>query len=49
MISRETRQEIALNVPIFADLEEKERFLFVVGALASRLISLKKSRRNYGT
>ena len=43
MISRETRQEIALNVPIFADLEEKERFLFVVGALASRLISLKKA------
>ncbi len=43
MVSRETRQEIASNVQIFPDLEQKERFLFVVGALVSRVISLKKA------
>ena len=43
MLSRETRQEIASNVQIFPDLEQKERFLFVVGALVSRIFSLKKA------
>ncbi len=43
MLSSETRQEIASNVQIFPDLEQKERFLFVVGALVSRIISLKKA------
>lgn len=43
MLSRETRQEIASNVQIFPELEQKERFLFVVGALVSRVISLKKA------
>ncbi|MEM9272036.1 MAG: hypothetical protein AAGA80_03585 [Cyanobacteria bacterium P01_F01_bin.143] len=43
MLNRETRQEIASNVQIFPNLEQKERFLFVVGALVSRVISLKKA------
>jgi predicted HTH domain antitoxin len=43
MVSRETLQEIASNVQIFQNLEQKERFLFVVGALVSRVISLKKA------
>jgi predicted HTH domain antitoxin len=43
MISRETLQEIASNVQIFQKVEQKERFLFVVGALVSRVISLKKA------
>ncbi len=43
MVSRETLQEIAANVEIFEKLEQKERFLFVVGALVSRVISLKKA------
>ena len=48
MLSRETRQEIASNVQIFPDLEQKERFLFVVGALVSRIISLKKAAEMMG-
>jgi predicted HTH domain antitoxin len=43
MVSRETLQEIAANVQIFQKVEQKERFLFVVGALVSRVISLKKA------
>ena len=43
MVSKEALQEIALNVQMFPALEQKERFLFVVGALVSRVISLKKA------
>ncbi|MEM7594946.1 MAG: hypothetical protein AAF383_26195 [Cyanobacteria bacterium P01_A01_bin.83] len=43
MVSREALQEIASNVQIFPDIEQKERFLFVVGSLVSRVISLKKA------
>ena len=43
MVSKEVLKEIAANVQIFSDVEQKERFLFVVGALVSRLISLKKA------
>ena len=43
MVSREALQEIASNVQIFPDVEQKERFLFVVGALVSKVISLKKA------
>lgn len=43
MVSREAFLEIAANVQIFPDVEQKERFLFVVGALVSRVISLKKA------
>jgi predicted HTH domain antitoxin len=43
MVSRETLQQIANYVQIFPDVEQKERFLFVVGALGTRVISLKKA------
>ncbi len=43
VISREALKEIAANVQIFPDVEQKERFLFIVGALVARVISLKKA------
>ncbi len=43
MVSREALQEIAGNIQIFPEIEQKERFLFVVVALVSRIISLKKA------
>ena len=43
MVNREALFEIASNVQIFPDVEQKERFLFVVGALVTRIISLKKA------
>ena len=43
MVSKEALQEIAANVPIFPDVEQKERFLFIVGAIIARVISLKKA------
>ncbi len=43
MVSKEALQEIAANVQIFPDVEQKERFLFIVGALTARVISLKKA------
>ncbi|WP_254564799.1 hypothetical protein [Oscillatoria sp. HE19RPO] len=35
-------QEIASEVQLFNSIEQKEKFVFVVGALVSRLISLQK-------
>ena len=43
MVSKEAMQEIASNVQLFPNVEQKERFLFVVGALVSRVISLQKA------
>lgn len=43
MVRKEALKEIAANVQIFSDVEQKERFLFIVGALVSRLISLEKA------
>ena len=48
MVSKQALKEIAANVQIFSDVEQKERFLFVVGALVSRLISLKKAAEIMG-
>ena len=48
MVSKKALKEIAANVQIFSDVEQKERFLFVVGALVSRLISLKKAAEIMG-
>ncbi|MBE9045540.1 hypothetical protein IQ255_14200 [Pleurocapsales cyanobacterium LEGE 10410] len=48
MVNKEVLKEIAANVQIFSDVEQKERFLFVVGALVSRLISLKKAAEIMG-
>ncbi|NJK39174.1 MAG: hypothetical protein HC825_08585 [Oscillatoriales cyanobacterium RM1_1_9] len=36
-------QEIATALPIFSDPEQKERFLFILGALSARVISLRKA------
>lgn len=36
-------QNIAAEVQLFNTLEQKENFLFVLGALTARLISLKKA------
>jgi predicted HTH domain antitoxin len=42
-MNRELTQRIAAEVQIFQDLEQKENFLFVLGALLARVISLKKA------
>ena len=42
MNKKELLQGIASSVQIFQDVEQKESFLFVLGALVSRIISLKK-------
>lgn len=34
---------VALEVPLFKEIEQKEQFLFVLGALVTRLISLQKA------
>ncbi|WP_427161851.1 hypothetical protein ACQFX9_09890 [Aliinostoc sp. HNIBRCY26] len=36
-------QEIASQVQLFQNIEQKETFIFVIGALTSRLISLHKA------
>lgn len=40
---QELLQNIAAEVQLFNTLEQKENFLFVLGALSARLISLKKA------
>ncbi|MGB0563218.1 MAG: hypothetical protein ACPGVO_15640 [Spirulinaceae cyanobacterium] len=42
-MSREILQNIAADIQIFTTSEQKMDFLFVVGALTTRLISLKKA------
>ncbi|MEB3339527.1 hypothetical protein [Okeania sp.] len=36
-------KHIAATLPIFVRLEQKEKLLFVLGALIARLISLRKA------
>ncbi len=43
MKNTELFQEIASEIQIFQNIEQKESFLFVLGALAARVISLKKA------
>jgi predicted HTH domain antitoxin len=38
-----TFQQIASQVQLFQSIEQKETFIFVLGALTSRLISLHKA------
>ncbi|MEI3650547.1 MAG: hypothetical protein V6D39_11265 [Dolichospermum lemmermannii FEM_B0920] len=38
-----TFQEIASQLQLFQSIEQKKRFIFVIGALTSRLISLYKA------
>ncbi|MGB7415815.1 MAG: hypothetical protein WA902_16535 [Thermosynechococcaceae cyanobacterium] len=42
-MTQELLHNIATEVQIFNTVEQKESFLFVLGALAARLISLKKA------
>jgi predicted HTH domain antitoxin len=42
-VSQELLQNIASEVQLFNTLEQKENFLFVLGALTARLISVKKA------
>ena len=43
MTSTIALQNIAVSLPVFTELEQKERFLFVLGALTARMISMRKS------
>ncbi len=43
MTKQKLFQEIASEVKLLDSLEQKETFIFIVGALTSRLISLKKA------
>jgi predicted HTH domain antitoxin len=42
-MSQDLLQAIATEIQLFNTLEQKENFLFVLGALTARLISLKKA------
>ena len=41
-------KDIAGALPIFVEPEQKEKFLFVLGALMTRLISLRKGAEIMG-
>ena len=43
MNSTSSLQEIAASLPIFTEPEQKEIFLFVLGALTAKIISLRKA------
>jgi hypothetical protein len=42
MVNKEVLRSVASEIQVFNDIEQKETFLFVIGALFSRVISLKK-------
>ncbi|MFH7244293.1 MAG: hypothetical protein ACHWZW_15760 [Spirulina sp.] len=42
-MNREVTQTIASEVQLFQTLDQKENFLFLIGALLARVISLKKA------
>ncbi len=43
MITQTVSQPIAAQLQIFNEIEQKEQFLFVLGALVAKLISLHKA------
>ncbi|MDZ7966287.1 MAG: hypothetical protein RM368_15135 [Nostoc sp. DedSLP03] len=43
MTSKEELRSVASEIQLFNNIEQKETFLFVIGALFSRVISLKKA------
>ena len=43
MVNKEVLRSVASEIQVFNDIEQKETFLFVLGALFSRVISLKKA------
>lgn len=42
-MNKELAQSIAAEIQLFQNLEQKESFLFLLGALLARVISLKKA------
>ncbi|GAB4187827.1 MAG: hypothetical protein Fur006_27940 [Coleofasciculaceae cyanobacterium] len=42
-MAKEILRRVASEIQLFNDIEQKETFLFVLGALFSRIISLKKA------
>ncbi|MGB3311555.1 MAG: hypothetical protein WBG32_09955 [Nodosilinea sp.] len=42
-MNKELTQTIASEVQLFQTLDQKENFLFLIGALLARVISLKKA------
>ncbi|MEH2329332.1 hypothetical protein [Nostoc sp.] len=43
MTSKEELRSVASEIQLFNNIEQKETFLFVIGALFSKVISLKKA------
>ncbi len=43
MVKTQIFRDIASEIQLFRDIDQKENFVFVVGALFSRLISLQKA------
>jgi predicted HTH domain antitoxin len=43
MSSKEVLRNVASEIQLFNDIEQKETFLFVLGALFSRIISVRKA------
>lgn len=43
MVKTQIFRDIASEIQLFRDIDQKETFVFVVGALFSRLISLQKA------
>lgn len=43
MVKTQVFRNIASEIQLFPDLDQKENFIFVIGALFSRLISLQKA------
>ncbi|GEM_PF-379648 len=43
IMNREVTQAIASEIQLFQTLDQKENFLFLIGALLTRVISLKKA------
>ena len=43
MVYAQNLQKISVSLPIFTQIEEKENFLFILGALTARIISLRKA------
>lgn len=42
-MTKEVLRRVASEIQLFNDIEQKETFLFVLGALFSRVLSLKKA------
>ena len=43
MLNAQTFQNIAIEIPVFQKIDQKETFVFLIGALFARLISLRKA------